>query len=177
MNNFDSGFSKKNFIIVFILLVVLGIFLVVTSVADSTQQQNKVSNSENDIELVTDASRFYTVSGCIDKYLLYLSQQDESKLFSLLDSEYITSNNITEDNIFEFLPSLTTDLYTINSRKMYQQQLSDAITKYYVYGFVVKNEFADDALTSNRQEAYYIVTLDASNLTFTIMPYDGKIFK
>ena len=61
-------------------------------------KEDKVNPDE--ILLVDDYNRFYTVSSCVSKYLNYLTTNNTEKLLVLLSNEYKTKNNITESNIY-----------------------------------------------------------------------------
>ncbi len=173
----EKYLTGKNFIMICILLLVVLILLIITAVGD-LKKDNKVEKKEEiKTELVTNASRFYTVSSCINKYLLYLSDEDETSLLAVLDASYISKNNITEENVLEKIGKLAPGDYSFSARKMHQEQVSETITKYYVFGNIVKNEALEINTMEEKQSAYYIIKLDASNLTFSVTPYDGKIFK
>ncbi len=60
---------------------------------------------------------------------------------------------------------------------MYSEVVSNTVTKYYVFGYIVKQEFLEANEVPVQEPAYFIVTLDSSLLSFSIMPYDGAIFK
>ena len=116
---------------------------------------------------------FYTVSSCVSKFLNYLSIRDTKSLLVLLSDKYKKDNSITEENIYSFINSLD-GVYNFNPRKMYVQQKSKNVYKFYVYG-LIEQESMD--LEGEQSNYYLIVTLDKDNGTFSVEPYDGKIFK
>lgn len=176
-DNIDKVLTKRNIILIGIALVIMIVFLVVFSDGSLKNTKKAKKNQEAEIKLVTSASRFYTVAGCVNKYLLYLKDQDSQKLYTVLTPSYINEQKITAENVLNKIPLLPDDGdYSFNPRKMYQQQQTETIIKYYIFGYVEKNEFMSTT-TSNPQPAYYIVTLDNAHLTFSIMPYDGKVFQ
>lgn len=178
-NELDAYLSGKKLILICIcLLIGIGI-LIFLSVRDLSWKEKDSSEQKEVVkpQLVREASKFYTVSGCVDKYLLYLSIKDNNKVYTLLTPNYIKENNITTSNIFEVVPLLSDGQYTFNPRKMYFEEVSQSITKYYVFGYIVKQEFLEMNTLPSQQPAYFIVTLNASELSFSIMPYNGNIFQ
>lgn len=172
----DKVLTKKNIILLVIAFVLMFFFLVVFSTDNITNTKKNTKTEEAEIKLVTNPSRFYTVSSCINKYLLYLKDKDSNKLFTLLSPSYINKQEITAQNILEKIPLLPdSGDYNFNPRKMYEQQQSETVVKYYVFGYIEKNEFM--ATTPDIQTAYYTVTLDNAHLTFSITPEKGKIFR
>jgi len=168
--------KRKLLLIVFLLLLIIVLFIV-TIGEKSLEKEVLKKAKEDEIRLVTNASRFYTVSSCIDKYLTYLGDHDEEKLLAVLSSNYINKKEITEENILEKIESVPSGSYTYEARKMYQEKILNEITKYYVLGNMVKNELLEINAQTEKKVAYYIVILDESTLSFSIEPYDGQLFK
>lgn len=129
---------------------------------------------ETKIEIVTSSSKFYTVNNCVYRYLTYLQANDADNLTILLDGSYKKKNNISADNVLDKLEKLD-GVYSFEARKMYQEELNEDITKYYVYGYL-KEEVIDQSFEVESIDYYIIVTLNAKNQTFSITPYDGEIF-
>jgi hypothetical protein len=160
------------------IVIALVIIMIILSATNKVFFENKVKIPEDkvnpeEILLVDDYNRFYTVSSCVSKYLNYLTTNNTEKLLVLLSNEYKTKNNINETNIYTYIPKITGNK-TFSPKKMYQQRLNQTIYKYYVYGTVEK----DSLNTSPSKEDYYIIViLDESTMTFAIEPYDGSMFK
>ena len=161
----------KNLKLVIALIVIMAVLAGINQIffKDKAKvKEDKVNPDE--ILLVDDYNRFYTVSSCVSKYLNYLATNNTEKLLVLLSNEYKTENNITESNIYTFIPKITGNR-NFSPKKMYQQRLNQTIYKYYVYG-------KDSLNTSSAKEDYYIIViLDESTMTFAIEPYDGSMFK
>lgn len=156
-----------------IVLVILTIVVVVISTIF-----NKDSEIEkNDVNIVTNYSNFYTINSCLYRVITYLSEKDNESLFLLVDENYKKENDITKDNVLSIFDEVQEN-NTFESKKMYYEELSDNITKYYVYGVAFENQIYDgqELLESTYQDLYFIVYLDSENKTFSIEPYDGKIF-
>lgn len=136
---------------------------------------NKNGKSKIDtesIELVTDDNRFYTVAGCVDRYFMYLNGDDTDSLLILLDSKFKNDNGVNSSNIYTFLKKYK-DYYGFIAKKMYVQREGKNKYKYYVYGLV---ETGIEDVSKAREDFYIIVTLDESNITFSVQPYNGEVF-
>lgn len=133
-----------------------------------------IGKDETKIEIVTSTSKFYTVNNCVYRYLVYLQAEDTDSLMLLLDSSYKKKNNISSDNVLDKLEKLD-DVYNFEARKMYQEELNENLTKYYVYGYL-KKEVINQSIETEPIDYYVIVILNTKNQTFSITPYDGEIF-
>lgn len=166
MNNEEKN-QKIFAVILVIILVMFGIY----NLFFKKSKEEKIDTKT--ITVVKDNDRFYTVASCVNKYLSYLSSNDVDNLYLLLNDGYKKENNITKENINDFIKT-TMEFITFNPRKMFEQRLSKDVYKYYVKGYIRKDTFND---IGSKEEYYIIVIMDQSNLTFSIMPYDGEMFK
>lgn len=158
---------------------VLAVILVLAVIALGVYKlffSNKTINEDIDtkaISVVTNNSDFFTVSGCISKYFIYLNGSDTESLLVLLNKDYIKNNNIDSDNLYTYIDKIK-DFYTFSPKEMHVQRLSKNKYKYYVYG---RLETGTEDTTHTFEDYYIVVILDESNMTFAIEPYDGEIFK
>lgn len=166
MNNEEKN-QKILAVILIIILLMLGIYTFFFK-----KSKEEPIDTET-ISVVKDNDRFYTVSSCVNKYLSYLSSNDIDNLYLLLDEGYKKENNITKENINNFIKP-TMEFVTFSPRKMFEQRLSKDVYKYYVKGYIRKDTFSQ---IGKKEDYYIIVIMDQSNLTFSIMPYDGEMFK
>ena len=166
--NFE--FNKRNVSLlgIFILIIIAGLML-------HSYRNPAVTQKESEkITLVKDYSRFFTISNAGNKYINYLQNKDKDNLILLLNDTYISVNEITKDNILDKLTLLNSGNYTFEARKMYQEILNQNITRYYVKGnlnIVLMDEY------ERPKDYYLIIEMDLKNLTFSVTPDDGKIFK
>lgn len=163
--------KNKNIIliIIFIVLVLLLIFL--------TKKDNSNNESTNDLStqyiLLTDINDFFTVEGCVNRYINSLSNKETDNLMKLLDKDYIEKNLINQNNILSKLDSID-GMHSFSAKKIYVEAISKNTNNYYVYGLLKK-----DTINSNDlgNDYYIIVKIDKEKLLFSITPYDGNIFK
>ena len=161
--------EKKLFAIILVVAVlILGIYKLFFEKNDNKEKIDTIT-----ISVLNDSNRFFTVSSCVSKYINYLSVQDTKNLLVLLSSEYKEKNSITENNLYEKI-EIINGTNSFMGKKIFEQRLSKNTYKYYVYGFI-QEELMDSV--SEKKDYYIIVILDEENMTFSIEPYDGEMFK
>lgn len=154
----------KDYIIIIIILSL--IFISILVLTRFNKEDNSIDTKKVTYKLENDYNNFFTVNGCITKYVEYLSKKDTTKLLQVLDKEYVKNNNINIDNIYSILPNLEEGMYSFNSKMMYKDD-GDTIVNYYVYGYLNK-EIMDSVL--NKEDNYYMVKLDKNNMVYSIKP-------
>lgn len=165
----DNNEKKQKIITVIVVLLAL-----IISVYNLFIKKEKVEKIDTEtISIVKDPNRFYTVSSCILKYINYLSIDDMSSIYTLIDNNYKEENKITESNVLNYISDVTSGAQ-FQPFKMYSQSLTKNITKYYVSGYILYDQIDTVGVKS---DYYVIAILDEENLTFSIIPYDGEMFK
>ena len=164
--------NKNNYtlliIVCVILLSILGILYF-----DSDETESIVNNNETKYLLLDDYSRFYTVESIVYKYINLITSNNVSDLINVLDEDYVSNNNITSETVFNYVDKLE-GIYSFKAKKIYYENKSKYIIKYYVYGTLNK-EGMDEII--EKSDYYLVVNIDTKNNLFSITPYDGKIFK
>lgn len=156
--------------------LILGIITIIVVVISFITKANEESEVE-DISIVTNYSNFYTVESCLYRTINYISSNDKESLYLVLNDNYKKENNILQENVLNLFSSVEENS-TFISKKMYYQEINDNITKYYVYGYVQKNQIFDDSETNKLEykDMYFIVYMDKTNKTFSIEPYSREDF-
>lgn len=166
--NFE--WNKRN-----IFLIIVFVFLIIVfSIVYNFRYETEPETEEEKIVLVTDDSRFFTISNCAERYINYLAGKDAKSLTILLSNNYKEINGINESNILNKLEALSEGEYAFKARKMYQEKLTENMIKYYIYGHL--NEIIMDTYIKPT-DYYLIVTMDTVNFTYSITPYAGNIFR
>ncbi len=156
--------SHKNVMYVLIILILYTCIALLFS---------RVKPNKQEISVVDNYSRFYTLSNSANMYLSYLGLENNKNVYTLLDDDYIKENQITEDNVISKLKDFETTSPSIRVTKMLEQSLSKNIKRYYIKGNLVDiSEDTYDVL----KDYYLIMEVDENNNTYQITPYDGKIF-
>lgn len=163
-------FNKKNILLLTILIIII---IVGLTLHDYRNPSNGVKVTKK-ITLVDDYSRFFTISNASNKYINYLQNRDKDNLMFLLSDSYIVGNNINKNNILTKLKLLDEGEYNFEARNMYQEKFSKNIIRYYIKGNLTR--IMIDHYTKPI-DYYLIVDLYLDNSTFSVIPYDGKMFK
>lgn len=159
--------QKNKNILIILALVIVFIAIIIYKVFFG-------KSDEPDINIVKSSSKFYTVSNCVSRYLNYLYYEDTENMILLLDNSYKKKNHINNSNVFNNIDKLD-GLYNFDARKMYEEIISDSITKYYVYGYLLKDDI-DLNSYSDKKDFYIIVYLNSDKLLYSVAPYDGELF-
>ena len=164
--------KKDNYVILIIIcLILISIVGLLFLSKDDKNQTRK--NNETYYKIVNNYSRFFTVESCINTYLTLLDGNRTDDLLKVLDDEYKENNNITSNNVYDFINKLD-GIYSFESIKIYYKEIRSNFIIYYVYGNLMEEDMEG---IKSKKEDYYIVKFDLSNNTFSIAPYDGSIFK
>lgn len=137
------------------------------------KEERPIPKEEYERVVVTNASEFFTISNCLNKYIGYIQSKDEENIYTLLDQAYINENNIVQDNVLEFVPEIL-EGYTQSSKKMYRQRINDHVVSYYVY-FQIEENLLDGI--GQKKNLYAIVYLIEDKAVFSIRPDNGEVFK
>ncbi len=159
-----------------IIIISLAVFIVVVygAIFAMVDKKNQNRSLQENIEIVTDYSEFYTVDACANKYMNYLSSKDTASLLKLLSPSYVKKNAITENNVLNFLPVVTSGT-AFSTKEMHRVELKDGLYKFYLFGYFEVGGM--DITDISRTPGYMIVYLDKKDNLFQIEPYDGKYFK
>ena len=166
----DFKFNKKRIIILLVFLFLV----VVSSILYTYRYPKKVEeNATSKVTLLNNYSRFFTVSNAANSYINYLAKKDTDALLLLLSEDYKKQQNINKNNIFIKLDELN-GTYTFGARKIYHEALSKTLVKYYIYGYLTEDIL--DQYPENK-DYYLIIIMDTKNLTYSVIPDNGKGFK
>lgn len=166
MEEYELKNAKGIILLIILLAAFYGIYKIFI--------EDKSTNTNNEkVSVVNDYNRFYTVSSCVNKYLITMSSNNTNNIITLLDEQYKKENKINENNVFEHIEKLD-GVYEFSPKKMYYSEINKYLTKYYIYGKIKKVQIND---SSDSSDYYIIVVLDSQNMTFAIEPYNGSIFK
>lgn len=156
-------------LIVAVIIIISGILIILLNFNPESNTQNEIETLqtlEKDVTPVKDRNDFFTVANCIDKYVTYLSTKEKDILYNYLDETYKVENNITIDNVYQFVKTYD-DYYKFKASEMYVANLSNNISQYYVYGTLTPESTGDD---EEEIDFYISIKLDKLNNTFSVIP-------
>lgn len=163
--------KNKNILLIGIFILLLIVLVFLTKKNDS--KDNNVANIKNQYVILNDINEFFTVEGCVNRYIDVLNNKESDNLLKLLSKDYIDNNSITQSNVLNKLDSFE-GKYTFNAKKIYVHKIDENHNDYYVYGKIKKDSINNNDLGD---DYYTIVKIDNSKLLFSITPYDGSVFK
>ena len=149
---------------------------------DATQQMISERSKLHEVDNVDD---FFEVVNCINQYLGAVNKNilndysgnDASEMkksmqvniYNILSQEYVADNNITENNVFDYVDDIDSVVLFYIPLKMNVLESEDESTKRYVaYGI------EEDIENNYIKDLYIIVNVDQNNRTFSIEPIIDK---
>ena len=171
-------------VVIIIISIVVALLLLTTSNNGEVANNNTVSeenNNETEAEPQINETKYYNITnvvrtylGALDKSKYILSDgtnysEDEStkeSIYNLLSTEYIESNNITVENVYDYVKDVNENV-TFVPLDMRISQGSN-VEKFLVYGNIVYMDSQD------LEKVYVIVNIDNTNNTFSIEPINSE---
>ena len=165
--------AKIEIVICIILVLVFGGTTIYSNIVKKEAEENKIDTT---VFALNDINRYLTIDSSVSKYISYVSSKNNDYTYQVLDKNYLEDNNITTANIFNKIEFYDPN-YRGSAKEIYQISSYQNIYKYYV-----KEQISNETLDTIEfvRYDYFCITLDESNLTFSIMPiteneYNTKI--
>lgn len=171
-------------VVIIIISIVVALLLLTTSNNGEVANNNTVSeenNNDTEAEPQINESKYYNITnvvrtylGALDKSKYILSDgtnysEDEStkeSIYNLLSTEYIESNNITVENIYDYVKDVNENITFVPLDMRISQ--GQNVDKFLVYGNIVYMDSQD------LEKVYVIVNIDNTNNTFSIEPINSE---
>lgn len=187
----NKNLIKKLIIILTVIIIVLIIAIMLfkdETPAEKDEQNDVIQQSVETEEIIVtsheEKERIYTVEQCVSAYLDIINtnnsayyMQDESgnqqkfvnedeKILNVLSEEYINENNITKENVSNYIQKLDKDVFFIPLQM--NSVNSDDMYKYAVSGYITDLDY------NFIENVAFIVNLDIGNLTYSIEPINEE---
>lgn len=134
---------------------------------------NHKSNSEK-LEPVSDYNVFFSTYNYVTNYINSVSLGNSNSVYNLLYSEYIVDNNITIDNVFDYVDDISSEI-SLKVKDMEYVKVKDNYL-YYIKGSLIKEDFDTSSIYNDNYEV--ILVYDYDTLTYSIYPIlDSKASK
>ena len=171
-------------VVIIIISIVVALLLLTTSNNGEVANNNTVSeenNNETEAEPQINETKYYNITnvvrtylGALDKSKYILSDgtnysEDEStkeSIYNLLSTEYIESNNITVENVYDYVKDLNENITFVPLDMRISQ--GQNVDKFLVYGNIVYMDSQD------LEKVYVIVNIDNTKNTFSIEPINSE---
>lgn len=171
-------------VVIIIISIVVALLLLTTSNNEEVASNNTVSeenNNETEAEPQINETKYYNITnvvrtylGALDKSKYILSDgtnysEDEStkeSIYNLLSTEYIESNNITVENVYDYVKDVNENITFVPLDMRISQ--GQNVDNFLVYGNIVYMDSQD------LEKVYVIVNIDNTNNTFSIEPINSE---
>jgi hypothetical protein len=151
----------------FLLIFLIGL---VVLIANNKIKKRVVDEKYKTYVVVRDYSRYYTITNILDKYYTTIYNKNYESVIKMLDADYVKDNNITKDNLEDFIKTYDART-TYQGSLMCSKRLGKGYTSYYVSGEVVgANSY------KIYDTKYYEVLLNENQVTFTVKEIDSNQF-
>ena len=163
--------EKKIIILIIILIIAIAFITVIITSLKKREIEKIVEESTGEQALgleqlsrTTDIGIYSTINECIKSYFSMIEANDKNVLISYLNEEFVSTNKITENSIFNIIKVYKNyDLY--RTMVMYEKyDVENRISIYYVKGKI------------NGNFVFFKFKLDGNNETFDIYPIDEEKF-
>lgn len=164
--------KKLKIIIVLVVIIIIAItgtliYIYANKPKGGSASENSGVDRKIEDELVRVKNKidYYAVKTCVNKYYMCFGTEavQAKSLLKVLDTEYIKSKQITENNIVENCPKYTGEVEATISN-MYVNNKTNTISVYIVEGDLREKD------TNTISKFKIIVKLDKINKTFGILP-------
>lgn len=148
---------KKENIILLIIFIILTILLII--IVNKNNQPNTTPKETQELKLVIDYSKFYTIENCANKFYTNLSTNNTQNIKNLLDDNYKEEyqNKYQNKNI----SIKVNEMYYINNN-------------YYLKGYIYE-ELINKINKLN--EEYLLIKLNDNEKLFTVTPLTKQEYK
>lgn len=171
MLNLSDSEKKVLTVWAIIGIIILLIVLLFGLKKDRTKKEEIENITANGSNYLIDHSRYYTVKNAITKYYSFLNADDYDSVLKILHEKYIKENNITTNNILDFLTDSDVQL-SYKSKKMCLKSIKSG-----VYTFVSEGEEISANTGKYISDKYYEVILDGNTSLFSIKPIEKSTFE
>ena len=165
--------NQKLIIIVIVVLLIMTSLLAVFISLNIEDNDNGNSGNNNsskpiinkEISRLNDTDEYFAAQNTINYFYDVREQNNAKELLTLLNEEYVNSNEITEANILDYIV-LENDNINFHASEIYYNAESN-ITYYFMKGYIVGDSFIkEDTYDDN---IYFLVIVDMDN-NYSIMP-------
>lgn len=161
--------EKIELSIVVIFIIILVSTFIYTKMIEKKTEDQQINTS---VTALADVNRFFTIDSAISKYFSYVTSKNSESILKILSADYVSRNNITNDNIYNFVGNYDTNISS-SLEEVYQFSSYNNIYKYYVKVVLILETLYDSTF---QEYVYYIVTINENELTFAIEPISETMY-
>ncbi len=180
--------NKEKRLLLVILLIIVMIIIIITLIRvsknddngilingenvflDGSKEGQKISiNAQKQLSNIITKNEYYNLTYCVNAYQSIINdvvssstEENNTKILSILDNEYIQEKNITMTNI--------KNVYNgYRQSEIYLDEIMSIQLSNNVKAYLIKGKSVNNNIKSN---SYLIIKLDNANHTYSVYPYD-----
>lgn len=153
-------------LVIFLIIVLVGIIML----RKSNNEEEFVENEDLTIvysevpELLVDNQAFFSLETLVQKYIILLYEEDTQALTNILDKEFVSSNNLTNQNMINKLGKVLEDT-VFNAEYIYLKENNEG-TIYFISGNI------------NNEINYYVkILVDDATAAYSLKPITEQEFE
>ena len=180
--------NKEKRLLLVILLIIVMIIIIITLIRvsknddngilingenvflDGSKEGQKISiDAQKQLSNIITKNEYYNLTYCVNAYQSIINdvvssstEENNTKILSILDNEYIQEKNITMTNI--------KNVYNgYRQSEIYLDEIMSIQLSNNVKAYLIKGKSVNNNIKSN---SYLIIKLDNANHTYSVYPYD-----
>lgn len=171
--------KKMIAILLIICLIILAIIVIMlkfiksetdelSGLYDLPVEENSIYETElnKNLDLVQSENDFFTLEKQIKNFFLYYNAENKNAIYDVLDTQYISNNNMTMENCIEEIAKIYKESANNYSQEIAYFRESRAKPIYYIKGIIQNNK--------GTENCYITIFWDLDNNTYSIKPITEK---
>lgn len=152
-----------------VIVIVCAICLILVLIFSREKNTDK-------LEAVKEYNTYFSVTNYMNSYISYLSNNDGEAVYSMLSKEYISKNNINQNNVFNIVDTYDPNsLLTLKITSIKQVKVTSSSYIYYIKGQLLKNTFDNTEIINNNYEV--LLLADYKTLSESVYPLKGNNYE
>lgn len=152
-----------------VIVIVCAICLILVLIFSREKNTDK-------LEAVKEYNTYFSVTNYMNSYISYLSNNDGEAVYSMLSKEYISKNNINQNNVFNIVDTYDPNsLLTLKITSIKQVKVTSSSYIYYIKGQLLKNTFDNTEIINNNYEV--LLLADYKTLSESVYPIEGNNYE
>lgn len=155
------------------MYLILGLIALsfVFAVNYSKEKQDAIILNEP-IQTITSSNRWFNIDNTINTFLDYYEQRDLNVVLNILDSDFISENNINQNNLNKYIP-YDYDKINFYSTDIYLRSYKTK-SYYFINGEIQGYSFSNEIL-QQLNNVYFLLVVDNANQCYSIIPISSSI--
>lgn len=155
-------------VIILLVIIIIKIKNFIKSKYSYTPEIETPIIEDEGIKKLDNYTNFIMIEKAINTFLLYAQVKNTEAIYSMLEENYISSNSINLNNVFDNIKEFKASDSKFIAREIYAQEDSNN-GKYYIYGILEEK--------NKGKNVYFEFYRDINNGTFALLPIDETTYE